>query len=107
MGIRSSSRGRMKVKPAAKSKDQGQLRRSDHSMATVTQQISTTQIGETAGMVWRVLSEAGPVSLAKLPKMVDANKDLILLALGWLAREDKLAIDDRGRTKIVSLVESN
>lgn len=72
-------------------------------MATVTVYID--QIGETAGMVWRVLDEQGPQSLAKLPKLVDAPRDLVFMAVGWLAREDKLQIEEGRRTKIVSLIE--
>jgi hypothetical protein len=38
-----------------------------------------------------------------LKKSVDAPADLVLLALGWLAREDKVEIDASGRTPTVSL----
>jgi DNA-binding transcriptional ArsR family regulator len=62
-------------------------------------------IGETAGAVWRVLSENGPMSVAKLLKAVDEPRDTVMQALGWLARENKLSIEDEGRTRIVSLAE--
>ena len=45
------------------------------------------QIGETAGSVWRVLELKGPQSLAALKKQVKAPGDLVLMAVGWLARE--------------------
>lgn len=61
------------------------------------------QIGETAGMVWRALSENGPVSIAKLVKMAGQPRDLVMQALGWLAREDKISIEDQGRSRVVSL----
>lgn len=61
------------------------------------------QIGETAGLVWKALSEKGPVSIAKLIKMVGEPRDLVMQALGWLAREDKILIEDRGRSQVVSL----
>lgn len=73
-------------------------------MATAPSPTSIEQIGETAGHVWRVLSESGPLSLTKLTKEVDAPKDLVMQALGWLAREDKIVIEEDGRTKVVSLV---
>jgi len=73
-------------------------------MATAPSATSIEQIGETAGNVWRVLSETGPLSLTKLTKEVDAPKDLVMQALGWLAREDKITIEEDGRTKMVSLV---
>lgn len=62
------------------------------------------QIGETAGLVWQVLDENGPLTLTKLVKSVDAPRDLVLQAIGWLAREDKLVIEENGRSKTVSLV---
>jgi hypothetical protein len=60
------------------------------------------QIGETAGAIWRVLSNQGPLSTAKLIKAVEAPRDLVMQALGWLAREDKIQIDD-SRNRVVSL----
>jgi hypothetical protein len=58
------------------------------------------RIGQTAGLVWHALDGGGPQSLAKLVKTVGAHRELVLQALGWLAREDKLWIDEgkRGRT---------
>ena len=61
------------------------------------------QIGETAGMVWRALSEHGPLSTAKLVKTVGQPRDVVMQALGWLAREDKICIEDQGRSRVVSL----
>jgi len=73
-------------------------------MATAPSPTGIEQIGETAGQIWRVLNEEGPLSLTKLTKEVDAPKDLVMQALGWLAREDKIAIEEEGRTKVVSLI---
>lgn len=61
------------------------------------------QIGETAGAVWRCLDSQGTISLAKLVKELDLPRDLVMQAVGWLAREDKLAIEDEGRTRVVRL----
>lgn len=60
------------------------------------------QIGEAAGTVWRILSEGGPLSLAKLVKQSELPRDLVMQAVGWLAREDKIVIDD-SRSRVVSL----
>jgi hypothetical protein len=65
----------------------------------------TTQIGDTAGAVWNMLRDSGPLSLAKLVERVDANRDVIMQAVGWLAREDKLIIAETKRGRIVSLRE--
>lgn len=72
-------------------------------MATVETMTPVQRIGETAGLVWQVLSDNGPQSLSKLVKQVDAPRDTVLQAIGWLAREDKLEFVDNGRTKSISL----
>ncbi|HWC90093.1 MAG TPA: winged helix-turn-helix domain-containing protein [Pirellulales bacterium] len=73
-------------------------------MAIATER-SVLQIGEIAGAVWRVLSDQGPLTTAKLIKAVDAPRDLVMQAIGWLAREDKIAIDE-SRNRVVSLRQS-
>ena len=61
------------------------------------------QIGETAGRVWHCLRESGPMSLSKLVKNVEAPRDVVLQAVGWLAREDKIDIEERNRTRVICL----
>ncbi len=61
------------------------------------------EIGETAGVVWRVLNASGPMSLAKLVKAAGQPRDTVMQALGWLAREDKIIIEEDGRARVVSL----
>jgi hypothetical protein len=66
--------------------------------------ISPEAIGETAGVVWKVLSERGGQTLAGLKKSADRPEELVLAALGWLAREDKLVFETNGRSITVSLL---
>jgi len=54
-------------------------------------------IGETAGKVWKFLHEKGEANLTQLKKGVKADPNLILQAIGWLAREDKLQINKKER----------
>ena len=63
----------------------------------------TEEVGETAGKVWHLLSEAGPQTVTQLRKKVDASSDLISFGLGWLAREDKIRISLDRRTVRVEL----
>ncbi len=72
-------------------------------MSDASQVSGVTQIGETAGLIWGALSDEGPLSTAKLVKMIDRPRDTVMQALGWLAREDKIQIDEEGRSRIVSL----
>ncbi len=71
-------------------------------MATA-QQSCLEQIGDTAGLVWKYLNENGPRTLTQLAKDVDAPRDVIMQAIGWLAREDKVAIEEEARKKVVVL----
>jgi len=63
------------------------------------------QIGETAGAVWRLLDANGPMTVSKLVKELDAPRDLTMQAIGWLAREDKISIDEEARSRVISLRE--
>ncbi|MGA2798497.1 MAG: winged helix-turn-helix domain-containing protein [Thermoguttaceae bacterium] len=72
-------------------------------MATVSSNSCTTEIGETAGVVWKQLSENGPMDLAKLVKAVGEQRDAVMQAIGWLAREDKLIFEDNGRKRMIGL----
>ncbi len=54
-------------------------------------------IGNTAGKVWKFLDEKGETNLAQLKKGVKVDPNLIMQAIGWLAREDKLLIEQKGR----------
>jgi hypothetical protein len=65
---------------------------------------STEEIGHVAGDVWHVLSTEGTKTAAELTKAVAAPAELVAAALGWLAREDKLAFETNGRSVSVSLV---
>jgi len=62
-----------------------------------------TQIGQTAGVIWQILDEEGPVSLTALKKQVKAPEVMVYMALGWLAREDKLQFTPQGRSYSVRL----
>jgi hypothetical protein len=61
------------------------------------------KIGETAGDVWRHLEIQGPTSLTAIAVELGQPRDLVMLALGWLAREDKIDIVEESRKRTVSL----
>jgi hypothetical protein len=74
-------------------------------METMTMSAAVQQIGETAGAVWKVLSEQGALSPAKVVERVGGNRDLVMQAIGWLAREGKLEITETKRGRMLSLCE--
>ena len=47
-------------------------------------------VGETAGKIWEALSHDGPQTLTQLKKKITGSSEVVDLALGWLAREDKV-----------------
>jgi Winged helix-turn-helix domain (DUF2582) len=65
--------------------------------------ISNEQIGHVAGDLWHFLHREGGQSLSAIKKAMGAPSELILAAIGWLAREDKLAFTTSGRTVKISL----
>ncbi len=73
-------------------------------MATAAPISQVAQIGKTAGLVWKIINENGPLSMAKLVKAVGGPRDVVMQALGWLAREDKIWIEEDGRSRVVSLL---
>ena len=72
-------------------------------MSVPTDTCPVMQIGEMAGVVWHTLHDHGPMSVARLVRHIHAPRDLIMQAVGWLAREDKLHIEDTKRGKVIAL----
>ncbi|MBN71937.1 MAG: hypothetical protein CME32_21980 [Gimesia sp.] len=62
-------------------------------------------IGVVAGLVWQYLSENEPVTLSKLSREIDAPRDLVMQAVGWLGREGKICFHKGSRSKLISLLE--
>jgi hypothetical protein len=60
---------------------------------------------ETAGKTWRFLGQNGETNVSQLPRLLRENQSVVLQALGWLAREDKINYTTRSRRTFVSLVE--
>ena len=52
----------------------------------------TTKIGENAGLIWNALP-GGALTLKALKKATKLKNDDLNLALGWLAREGKVAFE--------------
>ena len=60
-----------------------------------------TQIGEAAGRIWQYLVEHGEGTLPQLQRGTTLPERLVLMGVGWLAREDKLCfVQERGVFKL-------
>ena len=64
------------------------------------------KIIEAAGKTWRFLGQNGETNVSQLPKILKEKDEVILQAIGWLAREDKINYAVKNRRTFVSLVES-
>ena len=61
------------------------------------------QIGFSAGEIYNYLSENGVTSFSKMKKDLDLKGNFADLGLGWLARENKVEIHQKGPAVKVSL----
>jgi len=55
--------------------------------------ITITEIGITAGDIWHYLDNNGSATLDQLVKSIGKDKQIILMSLGWLAREGHITLE--------------
>jgi Winged helix-turn-helix domain (DUF2582) len=56
-----------------------------------------TEIGEAAGRIWQYLAEHGETTVGQLQRGTTLPERLLLMGVGWLAREDKRCfVQERG-----------
>lgn len=60
-------------------------------------------IGDAAGKIWQYLDQNGSASVTKITTETGIGKNDVQRAIGWLLKEDKLAIEMIGRTETLSL----
>lgn len=54
-------------------------------------------IGNAAGTIWSFLDQQSePVTLSTLKKDIDISSTLVMMGVGWLAREGKLEFEASG-----------
>lgn len=66
-----------------------------------------TKIGLNAGKVWRILNEKGELSMFDLCRELSLTFEDVALAIGWLAREDKIFLRKREGMLFASIEMSN
>lgn len=61
-------------------------------------------IGNAAGEIWRFLEQqTEPVNLTTLKRNVPISSSLLMMGLGWLAREDKVRIESSEASYKISI----
>ena len=68
--------------------------------------MNTEAIGTWAGEVWKALSEAVVLDVKQIRKITKLKEKEVIAALGWLAREGKIAFeqDDESKETLVRLI---
>lgn len=69
--------------------------------------MNSDTIGANAGAIWQVLNEAEAMGVKQLKKATKLKDKEVFAAIGWLAREGKLMIDEDpedAKEYIISLV---
>lgn len=62
-----------------------------------------TEIGIGAGEVWHYLDSHGTAKLEEIFANIDKPRDLLLMSIGWLAREGHVVLLDEGEGYHLSL----
>ncbi len=60
----------------------------------------TTKFGQNAGEIWKLLNDKGPLSKEEIQKFTKQNDNDFFVGVGWLAREDKISIDEKNNYKL-------
>jgi hypothetical protein len=62
-----------------------------------------TEIGIVAGEIWHYLDQHKTGTLSQLTKGIDKKRDVILLSVGWLAREGHVILEEEGSDYKITL----
>ncbi len=62
-----------------------------------------TEIGIAAGDIWHYLDEHGSSSLEQMTRSIGKPRELLLMSLGWLAREGHVTLRESNGTFTASL----
>ena len=101
-----------KKKVVSKSKAETQATKKSKKATPKTTQVqnevpdrncSSDDIGYVAGEIWHRLDSGGNQSISQLKKSISAPSDVVMAAVGWLAREDKVEFQKSGRSTKISL----
>lgn len=66
--------------------------------------MNVVTIGTNAGLIWNALNESKTMNLKDLKKATKLKEKESFLALGWLAREGKINIEEAEKDVIITLL---
>lgn len=64
-----------------------------------------TNIGIAAGDIWQYLDGHGRTNFSALIKAINKPRDLVLMSLGWLAREGHVKVEEVAGDYLVELTK--
>jgi hypothetical protein len=56
-----------------------------------------SEIGTQAGKIWKILDIWGDADFTTIKRLSDLDDDRVHSAIGWLARENKICVDEKQR----------
>lgn len=62
-----------------------------------------TEIGIVAGDIWHYLDQHKTSKLSKIVAGIDKDRNLVLMSLGWLAREGHVIMEQEGNDYTITL----
>ncbi len=62
-----------------------------------------TEIGIAAGDIWHYLDQHKGCTLSQLMRGLDKKRDVVMMSLGWLAREGHVILEEEGQDYKITL----
>ena len=62
-----------------------------------------TEIGIAAGDIWHYLDQHKASTLSQLIRGIDKKRDVVMMSLGWLAREGHVILEEEGQDYKITL----
>jgi hypothetical protein len=75
------------------------------AVAAIPKLTMSERVGMTAGSIWHYLAENGQTPVGTLLRELGEEEKIIQRSMGWLAQEDKIALDALGRVETLALKE--
>lgn len=66
--------------------------------------METSEIGTIAGIIWVLVDKTGNLHFADIKEKTKLDTESLYLALGWLARENKIVFDKLDRDLNVTII---
>jgi hypothetical protein len=61
------------------------------------------EIGIVAGEIWHFLDQHGEIKFSRMVSEIERPRDLLLMSIGWLAREGHVILEQQGGDYKVAL----